>query len=253
FLPPGSLLVFNVLLTHNPYMKLFLGKNGEQEIVPFSPEWESRVTQYLKAVIAGFKERGLGYDRFVFCLKDEPTPRELVNMEKMAAVIRKIDPQVRIYNNCNSVLSLEEIRKLASFVDIISPHRNQLTPDYLDAYKGKEIWCYWVQNKSVPGYQIRDFFLELKQKDVRAFSYWCMADNGNPWYSAKQSYSILFPGDDREWIPSKRSEGIREGIENYTLLTLLEQQAPDYYQRIKNTITPDNWKNLRREILRRLK
>ena len=234
-------------------MTLFLDKNGEQEIIPFSPEWESRAGQYLKTVIAGFKERGLGYDRFVFCLKDEPTPRELVNMEKMATVIKKIDTQVHIYNNCNSVLSLADIRKLASFVDIISPHRNLLTPDYLDAYKGKEVWCYWVQNKSVPGYQLRDFFLELKQKDVRAFSYWCMADNGNPWYSAKQSYSILFPGDDKEWIPSKRSEGIREGIENYTLLTLLEQQDASYYQTIKNTITPDNWKKIRKEILRRLK
>ncbi len=252
-LQPGSLLIFNVLLTHNPYMTLFIGKNGGQEIIPFSPEWESRVTQYMKAVIAGFKERGLGYDRFVFCLKDEPTASELVKMEKMAAVIRKTDPQVRIYNDFNSVLKLADVRKLASFVDIISPHKNRLSPDYFEIFRGKEVWCYWVQNKGVPGYLLKDFFLELKQKDVRAFSYWCMAGNGNPWTATRQSYSVIFPGDEQEWIPSKRSEGIREGIEDYTLLTLLEQQDSAYYQRIMETISPENWKSLRKEILGRLK
>ncbi len=251
-LPSDGLLVFNVLLSHDPYMTIFLGKSNGEAIVPFSNEWESRAEQYLKTVIAGFRERGLGYDRFVFCLQDEPTARQLARMERMAAFCRKIAPQVRIYNNCNSVLTLADIRKLVSFVDIISPHCNQLSPEFLDAFKGKEIWCYWVQSKSVAGFQLRDFFLELKQKDVRAFSYWCMFDRTDPWYSAKQSYGVIFPGDEGEWIPSKRSEGIREGIEDYTLLYLLEQQDSAYYISIKGSITPDKWPSLRKEILGRL-
>ena len=86
---------------------------------------------------------------------------------------------------------------------------------------------------------------------MRAFSYWCAYDTGDTWSAVKQSYSVLFKGDD-EWIYSKRSEGIREGIEDYTLLKMVEDKDPAFYNAVINTITPENRSEMRKKILEKL-
>ena len=58
-------------------------------------------------------------------------------------------------------------------------------------------------------------------------------DNNPDWTPAgEQCYSVVYRGDADEWIPSKRSEAIREGMEIYTLLTLLKEKNPAVYSDI---------------------
>ncbi|MBE6402330.1 MAG: hypothetical protein IKD10_01845 [Lentisphaeria bacterium] len=250
----GGMLIINCLYFHEPYLSVFLGKNKDgSSIKPFSPEWESRAGQYIKATVEGLKKRGVGYDRFVFFLRDEPMSNALPGMEKMAHFIRKVDPQIKISNNSNNLLNHKEIRRLAGFLDIQAPHIDYLTPEVMQILHDakNEVWTYWVQNKSIPGSQLRDVFMKLKKQNIRAFSYWCAYDPGDIWDAAKQSYSVIFRNDD-EWSPSKRAEGIREGIEDYTLLKMLEDKDPASYKEIINSITPENRPAMRKKILEKL-
>ncbi len=244
---PGMIILY--LPVHsNPHLKIFLGKS----MAPFSDEWNSRVSQYLKAVTAGLKERGLGYDRFLISLRDEPGENEVDYMEKLATLIRKTDPRLRIYNNFHYALSLPAIKRLTAAVDVIAPEVHMITPDRMEILKdsGKEIWCYWVQNKGIPGSDIRDLFLKLELENFTGFSYWCFRDCNSVWRPGQmQSYSVVYDGDPAEWIPSKRCEGIREGIEDYTLLHMLKTRNPGIYRNLNSKLTSQNWPQLRRKIL----
>ena len=249
-LKPGMLII-NALYFQEPYLTLFLGKNKDgSKIAPFSPEWEKRAGAYIRATVEGLKKRNVGYDRFVFFLRDEPMSNSLAAMEKMAKFINRVDPKIRVTNNSNNLLNHKEIDRLASFVTVQAPHVDYLTPEVLAILKkhNNEVWTYWVQNKSISGKSLRDVFLKLKRLDVKAFSYWCAYDTGDTWSGVKQSYSVLFKGEN-EWMPSKRAEGIREGIEDYTLLKMLEDKNPAAYKEIINRITPENRSELRKKVL----
>ena len=111
--------------------------------------------------------------------------------------------------------------------------------------------CAVILAHFIPGSQLRDVFMKLKKQNIRAFSYWCAYDPGDIWDAAKQSYSVIFRNDD-EWSPSKRAEGIREGIEDYTLLKMLEDKDPASYKEIINSITPENRPAMRKKILEKL-
>ena len=252
-LQPGMLII-NALYFQEPYLSIFLGTNKDgSKIAPFSPEWEKRAGAYIKTTIAGLKKRNVGYDRFVFFLRDEPMANSLDAMEKMAKFINKVDPRIRVSNNSNNLLNHQQIERLAKFVTVQAPHIDYLTPEVMNILRANknEVWTYWVQNKSIPGSSLRDVFIKLKKLDVRAFSYWCAYDTGDTWSGVKQSYSVLFKGDN-EWIYSKRSEGIREGIEDYTLLKMLEDKDPTYYNKVIKAITPENRSEMRKTILKQL-
>lgn len=247
---PNGLLIINNLYYHEPYLSIFLGKDKDgKALTPFSPEWEKRAGQYIQATVEGLKKRGVGYDRFVFFIRDEPMAHLLPNMEKMAKFIRKVDPKIRICNNSNNLLGSAQMKHLSSFVDIHSPHIDYLTPEVMQILRDakNEVWTYWVQNKSVPGSSLRDAFINLKKLNVRAFSYWCAFDH-DIWEGNRLSYSTLYKGED-EWTPSKRAEGIREGIEDYTLLKMLQDKDAAYYEKIINSITPANRAVWRKNIL----
>ena len=251
---PGGMLIINAIYYHEPYLSIYLGKDkNNQPLKPFSPEWEKRAGAYIKATVEGLKKRGVGYDRFIFFIRDEPMAHLLDNMKKMADFIRKVDPNIKVSNNSNNLLTSDNMKKISAFLDIHAPHVDYLTPENMDImHRAKnEVWTYWVQNKSVPGSSLRDVFLKLKKLDVKAFSYWCAYDTGDTWNGAKQSYSVLFKGNN-EWTPSKRSEGIREGLEDYTLLKMLEARDPACYNKVINTITPENRAKMRKIILEKL-
>ena len=250
-----NFFLFIVDLHVEPYLTLFLGKDKGETITAYSPEWEKRTSQYLKVIIDAFKKRGIGYDRFAFSFWDEPSDNSVDKMQKAVLFLRKLDPNVRIYNNFNSSLTENGLKRLLGMVDVVSPHVTNMTPETMALLKDsqKEIWCYWVQNKGTVGDELREFFWKLREMDVNAFSYWCLSDNSDTWSWKKQSYSVIFTGDEKEWIPSKRSEGIREGIEDYALLTLLKEQEAGEYAQIISRCGKEPWKQLRREIIHKLK
>ena len=228
--------VLIVLAVHSPvHTKLSIGTDRGKPIALHSPEWNRRITLWLQAMVKGFAERGIGYDRFGVILLDEPSEEKMPYLKKLSAVVRKADPKIRIYNNFNSNIPSKRVSEFISMFDIISPHITEMTPHNMAILKksGKEIWAYHVQNRSYPPEQMRDLFYKLRKENIKGFSYWCFYDNNPDWTPAgEQCYSVVYSGDTDEWIPSKRSEAIREGMEIYTMLTLLKEKNTAVYSDI---------------------
>lgn len=228
---PVSVIV-NLPVHSDPHISVALGKDKGKSIAPYSPEWERRIILWLRALVPGFKARGIGYDRLYINLRDEPAEKDIVYLERLAKVIRKADPKLKIYNNFHYALSKKSIARLANAIDVIAPELEEMTPEKMKILhdSGKEIWMYHVQNRSCSAPEMRDYFRMLKRENVTGYSYWCFYDRNPEWEpKGAQSYSVVYDGDPAEWTPSKRSEAIRAGVEDYTLLTILQERKPEIY------------------------
>ena len=228
---PVSVIV-NLPVYSEPHISIALGKDKGKSIAPYSLEWERRIILWLRALVPEFNARGIGYDRLYINLRDEPAEKDIDYLERLAKVIRRADPNLKIYNNFHYALSKQSIMRLANAIDVIAPELEMMTPDKMKILheSGKEIWMYHVQNRSYPAHKIRDCFRMLKRENVTGYSYWCFFDRNPEWEpKGAQSYSVVYDGDSAEWTPSKRSEAIRMGLEDYTLLTILQERNLKIY------------------------
>ncbi len=242
---------------HSPaHIKESLGTDNGKAIVMFSPEWERRLAYWLKALTAGFEKRGITYKDFCVVLIDEPGIASMEYIRKAAAVIKKIDKNIRIYNNFNHGIHPDRIEEFASYIDIVSPEIMEMSPEKMQILKksGKEIWCYHVQNRSYPADKMRDLFHTMRKENVMGFSYWCFYDSSPRWQpTGGQSYAIFYDGADNNWYPSMRAEGIREGMEIFTILSILKEQNEKAYKNICAKIGKISHRELRKEALKFIK
>ncbi|MBE6403572.1 MAG: hypothetical protein E7039_07625 [Lentisphaerae bacterium] len=252
---PHKLVIPMPIHTVN-HVKESLGTDKGVVIKVFSVEWERRLGIWLKNLTAGLKKRGIDYKDFSLVLIDEPTDDRIEYIRKTSAVIKKFDKNLRIYNNFNYGISANRIAEFVSALDIIAPEISEMTPDKLKVLKssGKEIWVYHVQNRCYPADKMRDNFVFFRQENVKGFSYWCFYDSHPRWQpTGGQSYAIFYDAHDGSWQPSKRSEGIREGVELYALLTVLKEQSPEKYQEIMKNVDKTSGTKLRREVMKFIK
>ena len=229
-----------------------LGTNNGEAIALFSAEWERRLSIWLRSLTAGLAKRNITYNDFALALIDEPTANSIEYMKKVVTLIRKIDKNLRIYNNFNHCIPHNNIAEFASYLDIVSPEIAEMSPDKMKILKdsGKEIWAYHVQNRSYPANQMRDNFAFFNKENIKGFSYWCFYDNSPRWQpTGGQSYAIFYDDADNTWHPSKRAEGIREGVELYELLTLLKEKNLPAYKNLCSQIGKIPGNELRRIAL----
>ncbi len=223
---PGNVIIY-LPLHRNPHISQVIGKNRGKLIEVGTPEWEKRTIAWLRELVKGFSQRNIGYDRLYVCLLDEPEERNLDYMEKIASVIRKADPKLRIYNNFHHALSPKYIQRLVNIADVIAPELAEMKPEKLAMIRksGKELWVYHVQTRNYPAAKMRDYFRDFFRENVKGYSYWCFRSNGPEWVSS-ESYSMVYGGNPDEWDISRRSEAVREGVENYALLAELGKSNP---------------------------
>ena len=253
--PKPHKLVFSMPIHTMDHVRESLGNDKGKAITLFSPEWERRLSIWLKALTAGLKRRGIDYEDFCLALIDEPTDNRIDYIKKTSAIIKKIDKNLRIYNNFNHGIPAGRIAEFTAAVDIIAPEIAEMTPDKLKVLKasGKEIWAYHVQNRNYPADKMRDNFVFLRKEDVKGFSYWCFYDNSPRWMpTGGQSYAIFYDGADGKWYPSKRAEGIRAGVELYELMTLLKEQKPAVYKKLCEQADQLTYAQIRQQILSNL-
>jgi hypothetical protein len=139
-------------------------------------------------------------------------------------------------------------RALEGYVDIWVPHSDCFEPEYLESRRraGDEIWeyvCISAQKPyanmwgvDFPGSDPRVVFWQCYAEEITGFLYW--ATNyweKDPWQDpltypgGNGDGSLLYPGPDGP-IDSLRWETVRDGIEDYDYLRLLEglaQQTTD--------------------------
>ena len=233
-----------------PFRKTFL----YYILVRYIKRYDREVLKaWFREIVKGFKKRGFTYENLLITWRDEPGQNSIDIIVKGTKIIKEADPQLRVYSNFHNVLTKNYIKRLAEAVDVIAPEYNVMTPENLKIIKdsGSELWGYRVQNRNIPPQNVRKTFWMLHKIGVKGYSAWCYNYNTSSWNTPKggSCYNMIYEGDPHELTPTKRWEAWREGIEDYTLLTMLKAQNPNAYQKIIKKYKKENLNVLRGKIL----
>ncbi len=202
---------------------------------PFDPVWEKAHAEWLKAWFNHIKTLGIDYKDYALYPIDEPGLHKGL-VEKFVSyskVIRKVDEQVQIYTDPVGKASMEDLEKMAPYVDIWCPNRNDylldIGADKLAFIKStnKTIWTYAcdgnAKHQSPLGYYRAQAWL-ADHHDLTGIGFWSYCTSRyNPWFTpvGGNDYLLIYQGDGV--VASKRWEAIRDGVEDFSMLQLFKQ------------------------------
>jgi len=225
---------------HDPYVRQHTGQgmilffNYQVSLkVPaerFSTVWIKAYKKWLTMWIAHLKQMGIDYNKFALYPIDEPGLHEglVDNFIAFSKPVREIDPKVQIYTDPVSRATMNDLKKMAPYVDIWCPNRNgYLLKEGLDklAYlksTGKTVWTYECEanakHQSPLGYYRGQAWLAWHH-GLTGIGFWSYCTSRyDPWYVPQggADYLLIYQGEGV--VTSKRWEAIRDGIEDYNLL-----------------------------------
>lgn len=226
--------------------------NGQIDPAKLTAEDEAKIAELIHGHVAKAQSFGLSYDDWYVELTDEPGKGNSPAFGALCRIIRKIDPKVRIYCNPsfwvgNGVLGDDDVSGALGpwYKDCIDVS----VPIYLllrDRPKTMELFdspravraSYTVSTQSAKGE--RSPLVELYRTQAweafsRGWSGWgfyaYFAPRGNPWsdmdgdwFEDLPDYEMVYPGP-KGPVATRQSEAVREGWEDYCLLTLLKQRG----------------------------
>jgi hypothetical protein len=217
-------------------------------------EDEAKIADLIHGHVKQARELGLGYDDWYIELTDEPGQANSRAFGALARLVRKADPKVRICcnpsfwtgNGCapDDTISRSLGPWYRETVDVSAPiylllrDRPKSAPLFNAARFVRAY--YTVSTQSAKGERAPQ--LELYQRLAwdafkRGWNGWGFysyyAPRGNPWsdFDADWAtgedmpdYLMVYPGP-RGPIPTRQSEAVRQGWQDYCLLTLLRKQG----------------------------
>lgn len=227
---------------HAPHgIILFCGYQGALQgpAKPGEEAYRRAHIAWLRAWTAHLAELGVGYDGFALYPVDEPGLSEgLVETFLLyAQLAREADPKIQVYTDPVARITMEELERMAPYVDIWCPNRNgfllEQNADKLAFLKaqGKTTWTYEcednVKHQSPLGYYRAQAWL-VWHHGLTGIGFWsyCTSQN-DPWFAPADSheYLIIYPG--QGVVRSKRWYAVRDGIEDYAMLARLRDAAEE--------------------------
>ena len=178
---------------------------------------------------------GVDYEDYAFYPIDEPGLHEgLVDkVVKLARAIKEVDPRLQVYADPVSRASMDDLKKMAPYLDIWCPNRNGYLlnegNDKLEYIKstGKTVWTYECEgdakHQSPLGYYRSQSWL-VWWRGLTGIGFWSYCTSRhNPWYVPRggQDYLLIYQGNGV--VTSKRWEAVRDGMEDYGILYQLQQ------------------------------
>jgi len=223
---------------HSPYgMILFFNYQhslkGPAE--RFSAAWVTAYKKWIDAWVKHLLDMGLTYNDFAFYPIDEPGLREglVDDYISYAKPIRELDERIQIYTDPVARASMSDLKKMAPFVDIWCPNRNGYLlhdgGEKLDFIKSTDatVWTYECEgdakHQSPLGYYRAQSWLVWRH-GLTGIGFWSYCTSRHdPWYVPRggQDYLLIYQGDGV--VSSKRWEAVRDGIEDYDMLTQLQK------------------------------
>lgn len=217
------------------------GRMVREKVSPSDKLCKEFYKQFLPAFTSHLKETGF-FDRYVQRLCDEPIDFNAESYKEIAGFIKGIVPDLRILEALQTV-------KIDGAVDIWVPQMNTWHENH-DFFRGRqalgeEVWFYTC---CYPKNEYPNRFIEQPLQKGRllywmaykygadgflhwGFNYW----NNNPYFLTDVPTGtqplpggdswIVYPGF-RKFERSLRYEAMRDGIEDYTLLKMLEKKDP---------------------------
>jgi len=199
----------------------------------FSPAWQKAHKTWFKAWIKHLQNMGINYDQYAFYPVDEPGLND-VNVDRLIAygkAMREADPQAHIYTDPVGGASMDDLKKMTPYVDIWCPNRNGYLlkegGDKLAYIKstGKTVWTYEcignAKHLSPLGYYRAQAWL-IWHHGLSGMGFWSYCtSSADPWYVPEGTldYLLIYQGDGV--VSSKRWEAIRDGVEDFGILSRL--------------------------------
>jgi outer membrane protein assembly factor BamB len=223
---------------HVPYGLILFGGYQSRLKGPapmFSPEWTKAYKEWIRRWRDHLKEMGVSYEDYAFYPIDEPGLHEgLVDkVVNLARPIKEVDPRLQVYADPVGRASMDDLKKMAPYLDIWCPNRNGYLlhegNDKLEYIKstGKTVWTYECEgdakHQSPLGYYRGQSWL-VWWRGLTGIGFWSYCTSRHdPWYVPRggQDYLLIYQGD--EVVTSKRWEAVRDGKEDYNLLVQLKQ------------------------------
>lgn len=201
------------------------------ELEPGSERWREVFVDWFTGLREGLAERGFGRDRVAWYLADEPCSEGRARAVALTGgVIREIAPDAYVLANPYPAATWHHLEMMDPVVNLWCPSMSFMDPEHLQFFReGSDIlWAYQVLAKGADAFEAyRLSFWRLWDEDVTGQGFWAYASAKgsawNPWDGEHHDYAPIYDGDPRELIPSIRWEAWREGVEDYTLLWMLEQ------------------------------
>jgi outer membrane protein assembly factor BamB len=198
----------------------------------YSDIWLKAYSSFIPQWIKHLKEQGYDYDNFAFYPQDEPGlehGKNVARLLKLAIPIRKIDPQIRIYANPVSHITIEQLEEIEPFIDIWTPLNTMIFPEekleFIHATR-KQFWNYACSDNAKN-------LTPLEYSRFQAWMSWHYGHTGigfytyyqgsNYWFQPESGfeYGMIYEG--KGVVTSKRWEAVRDGVEDYTLLHTLKK------------------------------
>lgn len=217
-----------------------------------SEEYRLFLSQFLPALEKHLEAQGW-LEHYIQHLADEPISENAESYKKAAGYIRKYAPKIKIIDACMC-------SQLTGSLDIWVPqpqHYDSEMKFFKERQKaGDEVWIYTCLS---PKGKYMNRFIDYPLLDVRllhwanfkydlpgylhwGFNYW----TGDPFVDLEPNWggeTYLPPGDSHIVYPGKRGplssirlEAMRDGIEDYELLKLLESKNPKLAREICDSI-----------------
>ncbi|MCK5277010.1 MAG: DUF4091 domain-containing protein, partial [Cyclobacteriaceae bacterium] len=204
-----------------------------------SDQFKSEYISYLDKMIKYLDSKGIDSDHFALYAIDEPGGHGWDAVNKVVdfgKLVHTTYPDVMIYMDGGGELPM--FKAMAEVMDVWVPPYDWLPEDIpeMDVVRsvGKNLWSYNctystsrpvgpnVKNINIP-YEFRTAALMAFNQGATGIGYWCYnAGKENPWMRIKSEYNLIYPGRTRP-VTSRRWEAVREGIEDYRILAVLQK------------------------------
>ena len=205
------------------------------------PEAKARMLEWLRLFCEHLKEKGW-FDRAFFYLWDEPAIEYSEQLVAIGRVVREAVPGLKIM-----CVSFEPLESWHEVVDIYCPPVQWYARENIGARLeelrslGKEMWWYNCGDSApLPTYSIpqaaacaRMSFMLMWKYGVTGNLYWATgANNGlgeaikeNPGGDGRGDGQLVYQLEGAGVVPSLRLEMIRDGVEDYEYLAILNERV----------------------------
>ncbi|MFH1741024.1 MAG: glycoside hydrolase domain-containing protein [bacterium] len=222
---PGAFFLFH---NYGPTLQ------GPKDQGRFSEPYNKAFAVWVHKLVTFLKGQGVGYDGFALYPVDEPgLSPGLVDLHiQYAKLAREADPKILMYTDPVLGADMDDIRRMADYVDIWCPNRMGFLLDEdprLDVMKKNSVmlWTYECLHHAkhrAPLQYYRGFAWLAELRGLSGFGFWSYCTSSDdPWeFPAKRGhdYLLIYPGNGI--VTSRRWEACRDGSEDMRAVTILK-------------------------------
>ncbi|NIA12952.1 MAG: PQQ-binding-like beta-propeller repeat protein [Nitrospiraceae bacterium] len=202
----------------------------------YSPVWQKAYNQFVRTWIKHLADLGFGYDDVALYPVDEPglsDGRLVEAFLRSAKATHEADPNIRTYTNPVGHITMEQLKRMAPYVDIWAPLHvagwDKGASEKLDFMHstGAQQWNYScahdAKHQSPLGYYRGQAWMvwSFGHTGIGIYTYFRSGDTS--WFFQTGDYDMVYNGDGV--VTSKRWEAVRDGVEDYTILDALRAAA----------------------------